>query len=251
METTHRTEQRSCAKHGPYDTRLVIVAGKELALTRCPTCSQEQDVAEAARVARENETRRKAQAAEMETRSNIPPRYKFVTLDGYEAKPGSQAQVHQRCQWFATTWPERLTAGTSLILAGLPGTGKTHLACAIAHEVMRHGHSVIYSTIADMTRSIRRTYDQDVKRSEAEAISDFVRPQLLILDEVGAASGSEHEKLMLFEVINKRYEQVKGTIVVSNLTGDDLKSFLGERMMDRLRQGGGKLLVLDWQSYRR
>ena len=56
---------------------------------------------------------------------------------------------------------------------------------------------------------------------------------------------------MMFEIINKRYEQVKPTIVVSNLLGNDLKAFISERVLDRLRQGGGKLIQFDWQSYRK
>ena len=47
-------------------------------------------------------------------------------------------------------------------------------------------------------------------------VAGFIRPDLLILDEVGVQFGSETEKMILFEIINGRYEQLKPTIVISN-----------------------------------
>ena len=81
-------------------------------------------------------------------------------------------------------------------------------------------------------------------------VAGFIRPDLLILDEVGVQFGSETEKMILFEIINGRYEQLKPTIVISNLA-DALTDYLGERVVDRLREGGGRMLIFDWPSYRR
>ena len=53
-----------------------------------------------------------------------------------------------------------------------------------------------------------------------------------------------------FEVINSRYEALKATIVISNLSGEALIDYLGEAAMDRLREGGRSVLF-DWTSYRR
>jgi DNA replication protein DnaC len=252
MEVSNSPEVvKTCNKHGAYQARVILVAGKEIQLNRCPTCTEELDriLAETAR--EEAEARRKAYAAELWNRSGIPPRYRTAAIEGYEVTCPSQQQALNRMRWFVDTWPERREQGTSMILCGQPGTGKTHLACAVARHAIEAGVTVSYTTMADVTRSIRRTYDDGVKTSESEAIATFVSPGLLIIDEVGAASGSDHEKLMMFEIINKRYEQVKPTIVVSNLLGNDLKAFISERVLDRLRQGGGKLIQFDWQSYRK
>ncbi len=70
------------------------------------------------------------------------------------------------------------------------------------------------------------------------------------VDGVGRQFGTDAEKLMLFEVINSRYEALKATIVISNLSGDALMDYLGEAAMDRLREGGRSVLF-DWTSYRR
>ena len=75
-------------------------------------------------------------------------------------------------------------------------------------------------------------------------------PDLLILDEVGVQFGSDAEKLILFEIINTRYQDMKPTILISNLTLVELGKYIGERVVDRMREGGGAILSFDWDSYR-
>ena len=76
-------------------------------------------------------------------------------------------------------------------------------------------------------------------------------PDLLILDEVGVQFGSDFERNTLFDVLNERYELRKPTIFLSNLGREDLAEFLGERVMDRLREDGATVVPFDWPSYRR
>lgn len=83
-------------------------------------------------------------------------------------------------------------------------------------------------------RSVKETYAKGNSRTEAQAIADLVAPDLLILD----------------EVINGRYEAGRPTIVISNLAIKALEEYLGARAFDRLREGGGQLVVCDWESYR-
>ncbi len=73
---------------------------------------------------------------------------------------------------------------------------------------------------------------------------------LLILDEVGAQLGTDWERLMLFKIVNERYKAQLPTIIVSNIDASGLADYLGERIVDRMREGGGMTLVLDWPSYR-
>ena len=77
------------------------------------------------------------------------------------------------------------------------------------------------------------------QRTEAEVIRIYTDPELLIIDEVGVQFGSEAEKLILFEIINTRYERMMPTILISNLPKDELSAFIGERVIDRMNDGGG------------
>ena len=136
------------------------------------------------------------------------------------------------------------------MFCGGVGAGKTHLAVGIAHRLMEQGRIAVFTSVINAIRRVKDTYRRDSGQSEAQVVAGFIRPDLLILDEVGVQFGSETEKMILFEIINGRYEQLKPTIVISNLA-DALTDYLGERVVDRLREGGGRMLIFDWPSYRR
>jgi DNA replication protein DnaC len=137
-----------------------------------------------------------------------------------------------------------------VVFNGKPGTGKTHLGCAMAIAVARLGDTALFATATEFTRAIRETYNGG-KHTEAQTIERYAAPQLLVLDEVGASSGSDHEKQQLFELINRRYSESRPTLLLTNLSVEEVQAYLGERILDRLRDGGGKLLRLDWESHRK
>jgi DNA replication protein DnaC len=104
-------------------------------------------------------------------------------------------------------------------------------------------------TVLGAVRHIKDTYRKDSIRSESEAIDDLVAPGLLILDEVGVQVGSEHEKMLVFEIINERYQACRSTILISNLNREELTAYLGDRIMDRFNEAGA-VVAFDWASYR-
>ena len=75
-------------------------------------------------------------------------------------------------------------------------------------------------------------------------------PDLLILDEVGHQHGSDAERLTLFDVINARYEQCRPTLLITNLSLSGLREYLDDRPWRFCSEGGGRVLVFDWQSQR-
>ena len=81
-------------------------------------------------------------------------------------------------------------------------------------------------------------------------LSAFTECDLLIIDEVGVQRGTDYEKDIMFDVINDRYENLRPTIILSNLSVEETKAHLGERVFDRLRENGGKAFLLNWNSYR-
>jgi DNA replication protein DnaC len=74
---------------------------------------------------------------------------------------------------------------------------------------------------------------------------------LLILDEVGVQFGSDFEKNLLFEVLNSRYESRRPSVILSNLSQPEVQNYLGERVVDRIREDGGRVMTFDWASHRR
>lgn len=243
------TEPRACGKHGTYDAKVMDIMGRKI-VSPCPACQQEEKVREERR---EQQAKADAQARRIEhlfQRSGIPERFKTRTFEGYEAKGNLQERALRITKAYADEWPLMRERGTCLIFSGSPGTGKTHLACAIANAVIEKASSVLFTTVSDALRTIKRAYGKDADTSEQDAINELVAPSLLILDEVGMAYDTDHSKTLIFDLMNKRYEQVKPSIILTNLDAPALREHLGDRITDRLREGGGKLISFDWESHR-
>ena len=244
-------ERRTCKVHGEYTARLFrLTAGGPFMGGGCSRCSDEKQALEERRKAAEAERERQARIERAIERSGIPARFKDRTIHNYQVNDPGEDHAKQTASWFVDTWSERMANGTSLIFCGSPGTGKTHLACAIGNQLLQQGTSVLFTTVSDAMRRIKATYDRDASMSEANAIGIFTSPRLLILDEIQVQTGSDHERRLMFEIINRRYENVLPTIVMSNLAFEQLQEFLGDRIVDRLREGGGKLVKFTWKSRR-
>ena len=235
-----------CPKHGPYEQKVLsMFPGRDPIKSRCPKCEAEAQAEREAKAEMEAEFEREHRRAQLSRGSGIPKRFAGKTLDDYIAKSEGQIAALQFAKRFAMSDnPER-----SMILCGKPGTGKTHIACAIGLQTIHRCMSVKFATVLGAVRTVKDTYRRDSQISESEALRELQAPDLLILDEVGIQVGSEHEKMLVFEIINDRYAQCRPTILISNLNEKDLTEYLGERLVDRFREGGA-VIPFDWESHR-
>lgn len=240
----------TCAEHGAY---ISITSRRQDAPSGCPACAEirqrEQDRADQdaalAKQATDRLQRRLGGAM-------IPRRFVGKAFADYRAETPAQKKCLSTCEGYADNFAGHFAAGRCLLLLGKPGTGKTHLATAIAGRVIkRSGHTAVYRSVAGILQHVKGSYSHGAAYSEADAFASMVRPSLLVIDEVGATKPTEFEQATLFAIINARYEDQRPTIVVSNLMPEELPAILGERSVDRLREGGGIALVFDWQSVRR
>lgn len=187
-------------------------------------------------------------------RACIPFRFKGADFDGYRIGSHPFAEVQRKALSVAKRYAEDFATlserGTSLVLCGTPGTGKTHLACAIGNRVLNTGFSVLYITTVAAVRRVKMTWRADSEKTEQQAMHSFLNPDLLILDEVGAQWGSDAEKIILFEILNERYQGRLPTIVISNLAERELADVVTARALDRLRDDGGLVLGFMWPSAR-
>lgn len=246
LDPSTRIEPGRCDKHGAYEARvLTLMADSKPIRLGCPTCAAihraEVEAREQQRAQREAEMMLRARVGAI----GIPARFSDRTLDSYIAELPGQIRALEA----ARTMAESSQPGISLILCGAPGSGKTHLACGIGLRFAQNGKTALFRTVLGAVRHIKDTYRHGSERSESEAIADLIRPDLLILDEVGVQTGSEHEKMLVFEIVNERYQQNRSTILISNLTPAELSAYLGDRLIDRFREGGG-VIAFDWESWR-
>lgn len=224
-----------CQKHGPWLRSVYNQERKQwypVLPIGCPEC------------------RREAQLRRLMDRAAIPPRFLHCNFDTFRVESHEQQAAFAVCRQYAADFRQMHTQGTCLVLRGNIGTGKNHLACAIARQVSEQGYSCLMLTVAEIIQRIRATWDRQTEETQAEITSRFGDIDLLILDEVGRQYGSESEKIILFQVIDARYRAMRPTIVLSNLAPQEIADYLGAAAYDRLRENGGKLVHFDWASYR-
>ena len=249
MKITNDTQTRiaKCDQHGEYTSTALL--GVPL-WSRCPKCSAilEAERREAQQKA-EQEQRQRAWHKALD-RAGIPPRFENRTLDSYRADGDGQQKALTFAREYARQFDDVLRTGRSAVFVGKPGTGKTHLAVGIALDVLAKGHTALFSTTYAAIRRVKATWSRDAEETEQQAIDALVAPDLLILDEVGVQFGSETEKLILFDILNTRYENRLPVLLLSNLPTSEVMAYLGQRIADRLREDGGRVITFDWSSAR-
>jgi DNA replication protein DnaC len=75
---------------------------------------------------------------------------------------------------------------------------------------------------------------------------------LLIIDEIGVQFGTDTERMIIYDILDQRYEAMLPVILTTNVM--DLKSletYLGDKIIDRLYEGDSRIYRFDWHSYRK
>lgn len=231
-----------CEVHGDYVIpKAVFMFGRLLDVKEnvCPhpTCQKRYlERVEGNQAAIEYERKRQAMASAVQN-SRIPTQFvgrKVNELDASKAKSSAILFI-RNFQTFRKN-------GVGLLFHGAPGTGKTHLACAILQALMPEVRGR-YCTVAEILQALKASYaTTDV--AESMVMQYFIEPPLLVIDEIGATATKEFEQTKLFEIIDGRAGSKKPTIFISNLNpgeGDvpngvrTVRHILGERSYDRIR----------------
>jgi DNA replication protein DnaC len=130
-----------------------------------------------------------------------------------------------------------------LMLLGPVGIGKSHLAVAVARKFQH----LLFVKQSTLLRQLRATYSD---KKAVDPIERCQEAELLVLDEMGVSGGGKDEWPMLSEILDHRYGHLLPTVVTSNLSWDELRAELGERIGDRLRESAHAVLAFAGESHR-
>ena len=105
-----------------------------------------------------------------------------------------------------------INVASNIILIGSNGVGKSTVAQNIGYQAVMQGHTVLFATAANMLSDLAV---QDGDNALRRRLLHYARPKLLLIDEIGYLSYSNRHADLLFEIINRRYEQ-SSTVITTN-----------------------------------
>jgi DNA replication protein DnaC len=196
-------EDIECPKHGIYRGKPVkgILFGshEHISYPECPKCEEERRIKEAQDEAQRKKERELNRIISM----NIGRRYwntGFENFNAYNAELSKHLRIAEN---FAKN-PDG-----KLVMLGENGSGKTHLAVSI----LKQTGGIIY-TAFEIGVKLRQSYGGDSQ--EWKILQDLCETDMLVIDEIGRSKGSDFDLNWLSHVINKRHENFRPTILISN-----------------------------------
>lgn len=172
--------------------------------------------------------------------------YRQATLDSFKVEMEHQSRGLAAAQAFVEIVEPGMPIAvifTSYVKDGWTGygTGKTHLASAIAGVLCERGYNVVSWSVPEALSQIRSTYNDAGEDTEWRIVREATHCDLLVLDEMGLESYQNeswhHEKM--YRIINARYNRGP-LIVTTNLPPTELSKHLGGAAFSRLWEMTGQ-----------
>ena len=227
------------------------------------TRKRKQQEAEEARKKQQEEKARQRALIEAKIKrllgdSGIKKRFQRRRFENFNRDTPQRQRAYGIAKTYADTWDSHKEDGTGLYIEGTNGTGKTHLAAAIAMQLItERGIPVICKTSGDLLLDIKNAYDS-AGSTEKEVLDVYKKVDLLIVDDLGKEQCTDWSISTLYSILNGRYEEMRPTIITTNYSGEDLVRALTPRGYDNLKVQAiisrlrevSQVMTMAWADYR-
>lgn len=232
-----------CPKHGEYKFFAVCDQnGRPLGDdNHCPEClAEEVDAkrrADTQAAIAECEARAKAVIDDGSSTSDIPRLYARHSFNNFNAVSAAQKRAYALSRGWAVQMYHGEDEKPWLAIYGTVGTGKTHLAVSAFRALASKHANGHYTTAAEIVRRIMESWNPGAKPSTSQLIDAYARMDMLLIDELGRTKGvPEKAEQVLFEIVEKRYRDMKPTIFVTNCGEHELDRVIDGAIYSRMKQ---------------
>jgi DNA replication protein DnaC len=140
--------------------------------------------------------------------------------------------------------------GEAVLMLGPPGVGKTHLAIGLGRKVVERGHTVRFTTATALLSTLAKAESEGIL---PEKLTEFTKPRLLIIDELGYLPFERRAAHLFFQLVNRRYEK-GGLLITTNQRVSEWGTVFGDEVLatailDRLLHHSHTLMITG-ESYR-
>ena len=158
----------------------------------------------------------------------------YMTFDTFKPR-GRKGQGEMQAETLERAYNHaRMYAGTAngwLMLQGGFGSGKTHLAAAIANFAVSMGVPTLFLTVPDLLDMMRFAYGS-ADTSFEDRFNEIRGASLLVLDDLGTQNATPWAQEKLFQILNYRYINKLPLVVTTNLTLDEIEPRIRSRLSD-------------------
>lgn len=175
--------------------------------------------------------------------SNLGP-FAGKSFDNFDVGVDGVARAYARARKFA-----EMPRGWLIFFGGY-GCGKTHLAAAIANEVLNTGYgSVLFAVVPDLLDHLRSTFGPTSEVAYDDRFEQVRGADVLILDDFGTENATPWAREKLFQIFNHRYNYRLPTVITSNRKPEEIDPRIFSRMSDR--ELCEEITIIDAGDYRR
>ena len=157
----------------------------------------------------------------------IPCRYEDATFDSYEPRTDEETRILKTIREYTA----REGDDRGIIMIGPPGVGKTHLACAMLRR--KDG---LYRKAESLVKEFDAAKDFKSKIGPGELVKRYGTVPMLIIDGLGRSEKTDKEFRLWGELLDERYDNRLPTVLVSNLTREELGRNFSKPDLDRLTE---------------
>ena len=240
MKESKKSEE-ICPICGQKLRREAIICGIKYSIRVMCKCEEYQQEKERER---REELEKMRKIEKLKSLSLLGERYKFVTFENSKTETNPSFDIaFKRCKKYCEIYKETVKSGYGIYLFGDKGVGKTHITACMANYLLAKCVPVLFTNLFEISKAVKSTFNRESSQTEQILIEKFSNIEVLFFDDLGTeiftkTSGETWLQGLLFDLINKRYNNKKATIFSSNYSLNELVNERGimEKTVDRISE---------------